>query len=70
MACGTGAGSIGFTLLKKGKLKGKLARVIMPGGTISVELEGNKAGFEDVIISGPTNMVAEGIILDEELIRD
>ena len=68
LACGTGAGSIGFALLKKGILKGGVARVNMPGGTLNVELEGNKTGFEDVIISGPTNIVAEGIILDEELV--
>lgn len=67
LACGTGAGSLGFTLLKKGILKGGVARVNMPGGVLTINLEGNNEGYEDIIISGPTNIVAEGIILDEEL---
>jgi diaminopimelate epimerase len=70
LACGTGAGSIGFALMKKGILKGGVAKVIMPGGTLSVELEENNEEYEDVIISGPTNIVADGIILDEELIYE
>lgn len=68
LACGTGAGSIGFTLIKKGKIKENLAKVIMPGGTLTIIIEESDEEYEDITISGPTNMVAEGIILDEELI--
>lgn len=68
LACGTGAGSIGFTLIKKGEIKGELAKVIMPGGTLTIYIEQNNQKYEDIIISGITNMVSEGSILDEELI--
>ena len=68
LACGTGAGSIGFTLIKKGEIKGELAKVIMPGGTLTIYIEQNNKKYEDIIISGITNMVSEGSILDEELI--
>ena len=67
LACGTGAGSLGFTLIKKQTIKSNIVSVNMPGGTLTVELEENKEGYENIIISGPTNIVAEGIILDEEL---
>ncbi|MDY0236481.1 MAG: diaminopimelate epimerase [Gudongella sp.] len=67
LACGTGAGSIGFALIKKERLKVKVVQVIMPGGILSVELEESDKGYEDIIISGPTNIVSTGIILDEEL---
>ncbi len=68
LACGTGAGSIGFTLIKKGRHKGKGVKINMPGGLILVELEKNNHTYEDIIITGPTNIVAQGIILDEDLI--
>lgn len=68
LACGTGAGSIGFVLMKKGEIKNNVAQVIMPGGRLSVQLKPNDKKYEDVIVGGATNIVAEGIILDEELI--
>lgn len=69
LACGTGAGSIGFTLIKQGRLKGGVASVNMPGGTLTVQLQESNSDYEDIIISGPTNIVAEGIVLDEELVK-
>jgi diaminopimelate epimerase len=72
LACGTGAGSIVYTLYKKGVIKNNKATIIMPGGTLKIEVAVSRDEsnfYEDIIyLTGPTNMVSEGVVLDEDLI--
>lgn len=67
LACGTGAGSIGFTLIKKEGVKRDSIKVHMPGGSLTVQIEKNNKVYEDINITGPTNIIAEGKVLDEGL---
>lgn len=67
LACGTGAGSIGFTLIKKGIIKGDEVRINMPGGILDINIKENNEKYEEIFLTGPTNIVCEGIVLDEDL---
>lgn len=66
LACGTGAGSIALALRLKGITKEDRIRVEKPGGTLFLELEKNGDSFKIYLI-GPTCMVAEGQVLDEDM---
>lgn len=65
-ACGTGCGSIVTALSRKGIINNKNVSIQMPGGllSVSVELDDNKA--YDLYLTGPTNIVCEGTITDED----
>ena len=66
LACGTGAGSTVTVFALGGLVSGRDVKVDMPGGTleISVELTGTP---HDIFLTGPTNIVCEGEITDEDL---
>ena len=66
-ACGTGTGSLVTVLTMQGKVSGKDVKVHVAGGDlfITVERDGNKV--KNLYLTGPTNMVAKGEILDEDL---
>ena len=68
LACGTGAGSIGLALIKKGIIQGGEAKIKMPGGDIKVQLESNDIYEDIIIIIGPTSIISQGIVLDEDLV--
>ena len=64
-ACGTGTGSVIHVLTQKGLVTGKNVKVHVRGGLLVIDIEtGEYAG---IYLTGPTNMVARGTILDEEL---
>ena len=67
LACGTGTGSVVAVLTRKGLVSGKNVAVTMPGGTLSVDILKPDAEPEQIFLTGPTTMVAEGEILDEDL---
>ena len=67
LACGTGCGSIVSALTLKGLVSGKDVSVAMPGGELSVSLTMENDSIRDIYLTGPTCMVAEGEILDEDL---
>lgn len=67
LACGTGAAAIGFALVKNGIISRGEIEINMHGGMLGVRLVENTDGYEDLILIGPTNMVSEGKILDEDL---
>ncbi len=67
LACGTGAGSIGYVISKKEKIKSEIITINMPGGELRTQIVDNLDGVEDIFLSGPATMVSEGIVLDEDL---
>ncbi|MGM0396462.1 MAG: diaminopimelate epimerase [Bacillota bacterium] len=67
LACGTGAAATGFALVKNGIISGGEIEINMPGGRLGVRLVENIDTYEDLILIGPTNMVSEGKVLDEDL---
>ena len=67
LACGTGTGSTVSVLARKGLVSGRDVRVTMPGGELSVTVDVSGALPRDILLTGPTNIVAEGELLDEDL---
>ena len=67
-ACGTGTGSLVLALTLQGKVSGKDVKVTVPGGElrITVEFEGEKV--TNLYLTGPTNIVCEGFVTDEDLV--
>lgn len=64
-ACGTGTGSVVHVLTQKGLVSGKNVKVHVRGGLLVIDIgTGENAG---IYLTGPTNMVARGTVLDEEL---
>lgn len=67
LACGTGAGSIGYVLSKTEGRKNQLISINMPGGALGVQILDGLDGYEDIFLSGPATMVSEGTVFDEDL---
>lgn len=66
-ACGTGTGSMVTVLTLQGKVSGQGVRVEMAGGELIIDVERQGDRVEELFLTGPTNVVARGEILDEEL---
>ena len=67
LACGTGTGSVVTVLTLKGLVSGKNVAVSMAGGTLVIDAETESGRVTNLYLTGLTNLVAEGEILDEEL---
>ena len=67
LACGTGCGSTvaAFTLL--GLVTGKNVCVSKPGGDLYISLSVSSGTVSDIMLTGPTNIVCEGEITDEDV---
>lgn len=67
LACGTGTGSVVSVLTEQNLVSGHDVKVSVPGGELMIDIvkEGNQ--IKDIFLIGPTNIVAEGEILDEDL---
>ena len=66
LACGTGCGSIVSALTLEGLVSGSDVTVAMPGGTLSVSLTAENGGVRDIFLTGPTCLVFEGALGDDE----
>jgi diaminopimelate epimerase len=66
LACGTGAGSMALAMRLKGVVKEDRVRIEKPGGTLFIELEKRDDSYS-IYLTGPTCMVAEGQVLDEDM---
>lgn len=66
-ACGTGTGSTVLVLTLMGKVSGREVEVQSPGGTLYVSVDRVGDRIENLWLTGPTNLVCEGEVLDEEL---
>ena len=67
-ACGTGTGSVVTVLTLQGKVSGKNVQVDMTGGRLTIDAEYQDGQVSALFLTGPTNVVARGEVLDEELI--
>jgi diaminopimelate epimerase len=67
-ACGTGTGSVVTALTLLGRVSGRGVRVRMAGGVLTVDVEHDAGAVQNLYLTGPTNLVAAGEVLDEALI--
>jgi diaminopimelate epimerase len=67
LACGTGSGSTAVVLLEKGYAKSNKIKIIVPGGELFIEIEKDNGKIIKLDLIGPTNIIAVGDIMDEEL---
>jgi len=67
LACGTGTGSMVSTLYKLGLSSGQNVKVHVPGGLLKIDLNVEDGEITDIFLTGPTNIVAEGELTDEDL---
>jgi len=67
LACGTGTGCLVSALTLKGAVSGKCVRVHVRGGDLIISVKMNGDMIRDILLTGPTNYVCEGTIMDEDL---
>ena len=67
LACGTGCGSVVAALTLTGFVSGKNVALRNDGGELNVSLSVERGAVRDIYLSGPTNIVCEGEITDEDL---
>ncbi|MDE7260593.1 MAG: diaminopimelate epimerase, partial [Oscillospiraceae bacterium] len=66
-ACGTGSGATVLALTLLGKVSGKDVAISVPGGTLRVTIDRDGDAVKAIWLTGPTNIVCEGEVRDEEL---
>lgn len=66
-ACGTGTGSVVLALTLMSKVSGEEVRVTVPGGLLKVTINRDGSDVKDIYLTGPTNIVCQGEITDEDL---
>ena len=62
LACGTGCGSTASVLMMRGLSSGRNVRLETDGGTLTVSLSVTEGVMHDLLLRGPTCIVAEGEI--------
>ena len=67
LACGTGCGSMAAVMTLRGAADGKNVEIRMPGGVLHVDLTVDGEFVKDIYLTGPTDIVSEGELLDEDL---
>ncbi|MDR0629431.1 MAG: diaminopimelate epimerase [Treponema sp.] len=67
LACGTGAGSAALALKRRGAVNGERVSLFAPGGLLVVDVASKEDGGWDLFLTGDTNFVARGEILDDDL---
>ncbi len=67
LACGTGCGATTAVMTLRGAVSGRDTRLLMPGGELSVTLTQEGGTVRDIFLTGPTNIVCEGDLTDEDL---
>ena len=66
-ACGTGTGSVVLALTLMGKVSGQDVTVSVPGGELRVTNDRDCEAVKAIWLTGPTNLVCEGEVQDEDL---
>lgn len=67
-ACGTGTGSTALVLTLRGQVSGRDIRGEMRGGVLSVDVEREDGQIRNLYLTGPTNIVARGEVVDEDFV--
>lgn len=65
LACGTGCGATTLVMTLRGRAGGDNTRIHMPGGELFVSFD--RETKRDIFLTGPTNIVCEGELTDEDL---
>jgi diaminopimelate epimerase len=68
LACGTGAGSAALALKRRGVISGDCVSLFAPGGFLTVEVVREEDGGYALFLTGDTNFIARGEILDDDLL--
>ena len=66
-ACGTGTGSVVLALTLMGKVSGQDVTVSVRGGELRVTIDRDCEAVKAIWLTGPTNLVCEGEVQDEDL---
>jgi len=66
-ACGTGTGSTVLILTLTEQVSGNNVKAAMPGGELRITVERDDQQIKNLYLTGPTNIVCEGFVTDEEL---
>ncbi len=66
LACGTGSGSVAFILRLMDRTSNSTI-INTSGGKLSVEVKLKGENTAEIYLTGPTNIVSEGEVMDEEL---
>lgn len=66
-ACGTGTGSVAVVLTLQGRVSGRGVRFNMAGGQLTVDVEHAQTQVTGLYLTGPTNLVCQGEVTDEDL---
>ena len=68
LACGTGSASVAVILYLQEIIKGNKIKISSPGGDLFVEIETDEnEKINKLLLIGDTNIVSEGVILDEDI---
>lgn len=67
LACGTGSGSTAAVLTQKGLVGGEGVRLRSIGGVLQVDVDREGERIIALFLTGDTNLVARGEVLDEDL---
>ncbi len=67
LACGTGCASTTAALTLKGLVSGRDVHIQTPGGELRISLTAESGTVRDIYLTGPTNIVCRGEILDEDM---
>lgn len=67
LACGTGSGSTSIALMLKNRIKSHSVKLLVPGGELKVDVELENGVVNAVYLTGDTNIIAVGTVLDEDL---
>ena len=59
LACGTGCGAIALSLGLRGRIDGEETRIEMPGGRLTVRQVRQNGALRDLLLTGPTAVVAD-----------
>ncbi len=66
-ACGTGSGATASVLTIKNIVDGKKVKINVPGGTLYIDSEVENGRIDDLYLTGPVKIVAEGIVCDDSV---
>ena len=66
-ACGTGTGCVAAALTLRGESDGRDVRIQMTGGELAIDVTVEDGRASELMLTGPTNVVAKGEVTDEEL---
>jgi diaminopimelate epimerase len=66
-ACGTGTGAVVLALTLMGKVSGEDVAVTVPGGELRVTIGREGGTVKAIWLTGPTNIVCQGEVRDEDL---